>query len=59
MAASAPARMLTAPSAEERYKMIQEAAYFLAEKNGFAGNPADYWGAAEQQINMLISGKST
>ena len=35
----------------ERYKMIEVAAYYLAEKNGFAGNAADYWIAAEIVIN--------
>ncbi len=35
----------------ERYKMIEVAAYYLAEKNGFAGNAADYWIAAEKEID--------
>jgi len=35
----------------ERYKMIELAAYYMAEKNGFAGNAADYWIAAEVVIN--------
>ena len=35
----------------ERYKMIEVAAYYMAEKSGFAGNAADYWIAAEIVIN--------
>jgi hypothetical protein len=35
----------------ERYKMIEVAAYYSAEKNGFAGNAADYWIAAEKEID--------
>jgi hypothetical protein len=45
------------PSPEQRYRMVQDAAYFLAEKNGFAGGALDYWVAAEAQIEALLSGK--
>lgn len=38
-------------SPEHRYRMIEVAAYYLAEKDGFAGNPVDYWIAAEAQIS--------
>lgn len=37
-------------SLEERYRMIEVAAYYIAEKDGFAGNPVDYWIAAELQF---------
>ena len=40
---------------EERYRMVEVAAYFLAERNGFAGNPVEYWAAAEIQISKLLS----
>jgi len=54
----APARRRTAstrmaaakPSAEQRYRMIQAAAYFLAEKDGFQGSATHYWTLAERQI---------
>lgn len=36
---------------EQRYKMIEIAAYYIAEKDGFAGSPVDYWIAAELQIS--------
>lgn len=35
---------------EQRYRMIEVAAYFIAESDGFSGNPVDYWIAAEAQI---------
>lgn len=35
----------------QRYKMIEVAAYFIAEKDGFASNPVDYWLAAEAQVS--------
>jgi Protein of unknown function (DUF2934) len=40
---------------EERWQMISEAAYFLAEKRGFSGgNPCDDWTQAESQVDALI-----
>jgi Protein of unknown function (DUF2934) len=41
----------------ERYKMIEVAAYYLAEKNGFAGNSADFWIAAEKEIDKKLAKK--
>ncbi|HLD09902.1 MAG TPA: DUF2934 domain-containing protein [Methylophilaceae bacterium] len=42
-------------SAEERYRMVEVAAYFMAERNKFAGNPVGYWAAAEVQIKKMLS----
>lgn len=42
-------------SAEERYRMVEVAAYFLAERNKFAGNPVGYWSTAEAQIKKMLS----
>ncbi len=53
-AAAKPAAKKTKTSPENsqlRYKMIEVAAYYLAEKDGFAGNPVDYWIAAELQFS--------
>jgi hypothetical protein len=33
--------------------MTEVAAYYIAQKNGFAGNASDYWIAAEAQISDL------
>jgi hypothetical protein len=43
-------------SAEERYRMVEVAAYYLAERNNFAGNPVEYWTQAEAQISSLLGG---
>jgi len=39
------------PGPEQRYRMIQESAYFIAEKAGFSGDNVKYWLAAEKEIN--------
>jgi len=42
-------------SAEERYRMIAEAAYFRAEKRGFlGGNVAEDWLQAEAEIDRML-----
>jgi hypothetical protein len=40
--------------AEERYRMIEIAAYYIAEKNGFKGSTLDYWTAAEVQVDAML-----
>ena len=46
-------------NAEERWKMISEAAYFLAEKRGFTGdNPCYDWIQAEVQVDAILSQRS-
>lgn len=45
------------PGNEERYNMIQVAAYFLAERDNFAGHPLSYWTAAEMQISGMLPKK--
>jgi len=42
-------------SAQERYHMIDEAAYYRAEKNGFQVDPQENWIAAEREINELMA----
>lgn len=42
------------PGPEELYRMIQTAAYFIAERNGFAGDSKVYWAQAEAQISRLL-----
>lgn len=42
-------------SNEERYRMVEVAAYFLAERNGFKGSPVEYWTTAEAQIAKLLA----
>lgn len=42
------------PGPEELYRMIQTAAYFIAERNGFAGDSKGYWAQAEAQITSIL-----
>ncbi len=42
-------------SAEERYKMTEVAAYFIAENHNFQGNPTDFWIAAEAEVNEKLA----
>lgn len=49
-----PAGSTTTVSAEERYQMIQQAAYFLAERQGFQGDSSGHWIEAERQINEQL-----
>ncbi len=42
-------------SAEERFRMVSEAAYFRAEKRGFDGNHAmEDWIEAEEEIDRVL-----
>lgn len=51
-----PANAPMAPSAAEREEMIAVAAYFLAERRGFApGRAEDDWLRAEQQIDAMLA----
>lgn len=44
-------------SAEERERMIAEAAYFRAMQRGFSsGDPLDDWLGAEREISRLLPG---
>ena len=38
------------PTPEERYRMVETAAYFIAERNGFQGDSTKHWVAAEIEI---------
>jgi len=42
-------------SAQDRYHMIDEAAYYRAEKSGFQVDPHANWIAAEEEINELLA----
>jgi hypothetical protein len=44
-------------SAERKWKLISETAYFLAEKEKFSDNPLKYWLIAEKKIDALINSK--
>lgn len=44
-------------SAEDRRKMIDEAAYYRAEKMGWQVDPHTNWVAAEAEINEMLTKK--
>jgi predicted lipid-binding transport protein (Tim44 family) len=55
---AAAAAAKPAVSAEERYRMIQEAAYHRAEQRGFqGGDPHEDWVAAEAEIDALLASR--
>ncbi|MBN2704180.1 MAG: DUF2934 domain-containing protein [Pontiellaceae bacterium] len=39
---------------EQVYSMIEQAAYFAAENDGFQKDPSVYWGEAEASIKKMI-----
>jgi hypothetical protein len=41
-------------SAEQRFLMIQEAAYYRAERAGFNGDAVEHWLAAEKEIEQRL-----
>lgn len=43
-------------SAEQRYRMVAEAAYYRAETNHFKSDPLRDWIEAESDITTLLSG---
>ena len=54
-AKAAVAAKKTAITPEQRYKMIEEAAYYIAERHGFNGDSAYFWSLAEAEINAKLS----
>ena len=58
-AKKAPAKKVSAKKAntitpEQRYRMVQEAAYFIAERHGFNGDCVYFWTLAEVEISNLL-----
>jgi hypothetical protein len=43
------------PTPEERYRMVETAAYFIAEQHGFQGRSDEHWAAAERAIAAKLS----
>jgi hypothetical protein len=50
---AAPKKAALSP--EQRYRMIQDAAYFIAERHGFNGDSAYFWSLAEAEISSTLS----
>ena len=43
-------KMVAKPTPEERYRIVETTAYFIAEQHGFNGRSDEYWAAAEREI---------
>ena len=43
-------KAMAKPTPEERYRMVELAAYFIAEQHGFQGRSDEHWAAAERAI---------
>lgn len=56
-AKASPSSGKTPVSPEERHRLVQEAAYYLAEKSGFHGDPHQHWVQAEKDVQARLSGK--
>lgn len=54
-AAPKPVSKKPALNPEQRYKMIEEAAYYIAERHGFNGDSAYFWSLAEAEINAKLN----
>jgi hypothetical protein len=53
---AAPAAKAAALSLEQRNHYVQVAAFYIAERRGFAaGDPAADWAAAEEEVDRLIA----
>ena len=50
----APATKGKSVTAEQRYKMIQEAAYFIAQRKAFKSDPLKDWVEAEAEIKRKL-----
>jgi hypothetical protein len=49
------AKKTVQPSAQERYRMVQTAAYYIAERCGFQGNSTEHWASAEIEIAKKLA----
>jgi len=49
------ARHAKRTSVEERHRLIQEAAYFMAEKEGFTRDPSECWLVAEAEVDARLA----
>jgi hypothetical protein len=56
-AAAPVASKATQVSAAERQKLIEVAAYVIAEKNGFQGDAQKFWLQAEEEVEAKLGKK--
>ena len=53
--ATAPIRTITQ---SQWRSMVEEAAYYRAERSGFSGDPQDHWASAEKEIRDRLTRES-
>ena len=46
----ATSRKAVKPTPEERYRLVETTAYFIAERHGFQGRSDEHWAAAELEV---------
>lgn len=54
-AKAAAKQTVAQPSAQERYRMVETAAYYIAERSGWKGSSADHWAQAESEIAAKLA----
>ena len=47
---TAASKKVTKLTPEERYRMVETTAYFIAERHGFQGRSDEHWAAAELEV---------
>lgn len=52
-AVAMPVKPVITPA--QRHAMVQTEAYFIAEKDGFRGDPATYWAKAEKAVAARLA----
>jgi hypothetical protein len=52
--ASTLQKTMTKPTPEEHYRMVETAAYFIAEQHGFNGRADEHWAEAEREITARL-----
>lgn len=52
---SAAKQAIAQPSAQERYRMVETAAYYIAERSGFQGCTSEHWAQAEVEISAKLA----
>ena len=55
VASKAPAAKKPEVTPEQRYKMVQDAAYFIAERHGFNGDSTYFWSLAEAEVSARLN----
>jgi len=55
VAPKAPAAKKPEVTPEQRYNMVQDAAYFIAARHGFNGDSTYFWSLAEAEVSARLN----